>query len=296
MSQGELMFYMPNGPREKFDTVSVREGKFSYAIPDAVESYSILLFPNLSEQVIFVEPNLNVSIEANATQLKAIKITGGKANKLMSGFRNEIMDLPTNQVKDKALEFIHKNPASIVSIYLLRKYFVNVDNPNLDEIEDALSAITQAQPEQPDMKLLHEKITALRNVSEGKSAPNFDVTDNEGKRHQLADYKGKDLLLIFGATWAEGYRDQLREIHHDSKDMQEIPEMINVEMDVAKYMANSVLRDSLPGVMIPELRGWQSEIVKNYQIKTLPTFILIDKSQKIVARADNWNDIKKKIK
>lgn len=296
MSQGELMFYMPNGPREKFDTVSVREGKFSYAIPNAVESYSILLFPNMSEQVIFVEPGLDVKIEANATQLKAIKISGGKANKLMSKFRNEVMDLPANQVPDKALEYIRQNPASIVSIYLLNKYFVNVDNPNLAQIEDALKVITKAQPEQADMKLLLEKVSALINVSVGKPAPNFEVTDYEGNRHQLADYKGKDLLLIFGATWAEGYREQLRTIHHEMADLQEKPEVINVVMDVNKFMFRAVLRDSVPGANVSEMGAWQADIVKTYQINTLPTFMLIGKDQKIVERADNWNDIKKKIK
>lgn len=296
MSQGEMVFYMPDGPREKFDTVSVREGKFTYAIPDVAEGYSIMVLPNWSEQVIFIEPDLTVEIEANATQLKAIKIAGGKANKLMSKFRSDIMDLPADQIKDKALEYIHQNPASIVSIYLLKKYFVNVDNPNLNQIHDALTTITQAQPDQPEMKLLLEQVVALINAGVGKNAPNFDVTDYEGKRHQLADYKGKNLLLIFGATWAEGYRDQLRSIHHESTDLQEMPEIINVVLDVTKPLFRSTLRDSVPGANVSELMAWKAEIVKNYQIKTLPTYILIDKNQKIVERVDNWNDIKKKLK
>jgi peroxiredoxin len=35
----------------------------------------------------------------------------------------------------------------------------------------------------------------------GKPAPDFTVTDLEGKKHKLSDYRGKDVMLVFWATW-----------------------------------------------------------------------------------------------
>jgi thiol-disulfide isomerase/thioredoxin len=35
----------------------------------------------------------------------------------------------------------------------------------------------------------------------GKMAPDFTVTDITGKQHKLSDYRGKDVMLIFWATW-----------------------------------------------------------------------------------------------
>ncbi len=35
----------------------------------------------------------------------------------------------------------------------------------------------------------------------GKSAPDFTVTDIEGKEHRLSDYTGKNVLVVFWATW-----------------------------------------------------------------------------------------------
>ena len=35
----------------------------------------------------------------------------------------------------------------------------------------------------------------------GKSAPDFEVTDIQGKKHKLSKLKGKDVLLVFWATW-----------------------------------------------------------------------------------------------
>jgi peroxiredoxin len=35
----------------------------------------------------------------------------------------------------------------------------------------------------------------------GKPAPDFTVTDLEGKKHKLSDYRGRDVMLVLWATW-----------------------------------------------------------------------------------------------
>ena len=35
----------------------------------------------------------------------------------------------------------------------------------------------------------------------GKMAPDFTLTDIAGKQHKLSDYQGKDVILVFWATW-----------------------------------------------------------------------------------------------
>jgi peroxiredoxin len=35
----------------------------------------------------------------------------------------------------------------------------------------------------------------------GKMAPDFNLTDITGKQHRLSDYRGKDVMLVFWATW-----------------------------------------------------------------------------------------------
>jgi len=35
----------------------------------------------------------------------------------------------------------------------------------------------------------------------GKTAPDFTLTDLEGKEHKLSDYRGKDVMLVFWGTW-----------------------------------------------------------------------------------------------
>ena len=45
----------------------------------------------------------------------------------------------------------------------------------------------------------------------GKPAPDFTVTDIDGKSHKLSDYRGKDVIVVLWATWC---RPCMMEIPH----------------------------------------------------------------------------------
>jgi thiol-disulfide isomerase/thioredoxin len=60
------------------------------------------------------------------------------------------------------------------------------------EIEDVLLLDTQPLPGQPDPGV---------GPSAGKLAPDFEVSDFDGARHRLSDFRGKVVLVNLWATW-----------------------------------------------------------------------------------------------
>jgi thiol-disulfide isomerase/thioredoxin len=67
---------------------------------------------------------------------------------------------------------------------------------------------TEPQQQQPTSSLNLNDVIRFRRGWDttfkswyGKMAPDFHLTDITGKQHRLSDYRGKDVMLVFWATW-----------------------------------------------------------------------------------------------
>jgi len=90
LNQGEFYVYSPDGGIEGFDTIRVEAGRFVYQTECEHSSILMLVFPNFSEQPIFMEPGESVTLDGDASHLKEITTKGTKDNKLMNGVREQM--------------------------------------------------------------------------------------------------------------------------------------------------------------------------------------------------------------
>jgi len=129
-------------------------------------------------------------------------------------------------------------------------------------------------------------------------APNFKLLDLNGKMVQLADFKGKPVVLDFWATWCQPCRDS-------------IPGMVKLHKDYADK-GLVILAISVDGGATEDIRSFQKEygmaytvlmgtedVASQYSVRTIPMMIVLDKSGKIQKRylgAGNEDDIEKTVK
>jgi len=117
------------------------------------------------------------------------------------------------------------------------------------------------------------------NPSFGKTAPDFTLTDINGKKHSITNYKGKNVILVFWATWCPPCRI-------------EIPHLIELRNSISKEKLGMLAISYEPE---QKVKSFSQTNKLNYTVATIsnnlpapfgsvtsiPTSFFIDKNGKI---------------
>jgi len=112
------------------------------------------------------------------------------------------------------------------------------------------------------------------------SAPDFVLKSASGKNVRLSEFKGRIVLLNFWATWCGPCAEEIPHLNklHDSLDPYDF-ELLGINLDEdqskAKFLANKL------DVNFPILFDTKKDVSKSFDIKAMPTTIIIDRSGKI---------------
>ncbi|MDR2283527.1 MAG: AhpC/TSA family protein [Sphingobacterium sp.] len=121
-------------------------------------------------------------------------------------------------------------------------------------------------------------------IAPGKDAPQFSLADTSGTLRHLSDWKGKYVLLDFGASWCYWCKKEepfVLQAYQKHKDKMEV---INISMDTKKELWIKDLRQQqYPWISISDLQGWNSSIANEYYVQGVPRIVLIDPNGKVLA-------------
>lgn len=212
LNQGEFYVYSPDGIISGIDTIKVDGGRFTYEIPCGNKGTLMLIFPNYSEQPVFAEPGKTADVKADASHLKEMEVKGTKANELMTDFRKQTANASPPEAVKYAEQFIKDNPKSLVSIYILRRYFVQGSNFNPTEASALADILVKAQPDNIRLTKLRSDINRLKVSTKGNNLPFFAGTDLNGKLVRNKDLHGKVAVIYTWATWNYDSQNMMRQL------------------------------------------------------------------------------------
>jgi len=296
LNRGEFYVYSTNGLIDGIDTVKLEGGRFTYDIPCEREGTLVMVFPNFSEQPIFAQPGKSVDIEGDASHLKELTVKGTKDNKLMNQFREAIVNASPPQVAKIAAMFAADNPTSLVSVYLVRRYFITTPTPNYKEAERLVKLLLAQQPKNGELNRMQTLISTLAKTSVGAPLPSFQARSTKGEKVSQQPYN-KAAVAVFN-VWSTTNMQSMeiqRMLKQKVRDSRGKLQVVSLCVDPILRECNDVLqRDSISWPNICDGAMFEGDVAKKLGIYTVPFNILL-KNGKIIARDLDNNQLKEQL-
>lgn len=260
LNEADLFVFSPDGGMEGIDTIHIRDGQFDDRIPCTEdEATFVIVYPTYSTLTVFGGSGQVAEIEGDARNLAAVQVTGNHANKHYTKFRMET-DSVTDERRDSIrMQYIRDNEGTQLARYLEH---------------DLLSS------------------RKSESLQKGRKIPSFTLRMRSGRSIGSLGLRGRNVLIAFWANWKGGSGIVNHHIRKARRISTKPLECISYSLDVDQGALDYVERmDSITWHSYCDQKGFQSPLVTQLGIRTLPYYILIDGEGRIVQSSSEWQDI-----
>lgn len=283
------------------DTLIASNDKISATLSTDTLVATNLLFKNGEEYPLFLNKGNKIQIKGSMSQLSSLEIKGNVHNEELGQYQKALKGLgkPSDKVlEEKAEAFIKSHNSSPASIYLLKEVFLQKPQPNFQKIKELINHMTGELKDRPYIVSLLKQIKEEEKVFPGKSAPYFRITNAKGKSINRYDFRNKYLLICFWASWDQQSRKTnafLQQIYKEEKKNKKFS-ILSISLDInQERWKEAIQKDSLEWEQACDFNGWNTEIVNQFAIQTIPSNILLNPSGKIEGKNLSEEDIKNKL-
>lgn len=284
---------------DRVDTVFLEEGKFSVNLPIDTLTLLRMVVRDSLEYPLFIDHKEVLKLTGSVSERLDLKVESRNSlNRDYSTFLDSIAkgsSMSSDSLfLDDIKKYVLKNNNSLISVYLIDTYFVNVPNPNYEELKSILDRLTGELKDRHSISTLMDKVEAIEKVNIDKVAPYFSLKMSDGLTKTRTTFKDQYILMHFWASWDKPSREEnlrLKEFYKKYKKEKELV-LVGFSLDIDSLLWKEAIKeDSLVWDQSCDLKAWSSDFIKQFSISEIPTLILINPQSRIIGREIEVNNL-----
>jgi len=271
-----------------------KDGSFKFNTTFDKFNFYILVLDKQNFAVFFPEPGEQTEIIIDVKNIRKPQIKNSKQSELYYKYAEKIGKAKKDEEKTTIIkQMIDENPSSPVCIFF-------VDNLNTDKYYSYYKKLSDNLKPYAHNKMVAEFITKTENIQKlkiGNEAPEIALKNPDGKVVKLSSLRGNYVLIDFWASWCRPCRAEnpnnvkLYKKYHDKGF-----EIYGVSLDRNKTSwIKAIKDDGLNWTQVSDLKFWQSEGARIYNVRAIPHTVLLDKEGKILANGLRGSNLEKKL-
>lgn len=264
------------------DTAQLRN--FTYQIKGSPPSEQL-------RQLIHTQKQLSESVNRAVQSFQGLPAEGATETMRMQAMRSI-------EQADSAFRHFHRNYADTVRNHVLALFAISNLDPNNEKaaFERLEKRLREAMDQSP---LSQSFLTMMANQRQtrqadpyapkfkvGDEVPDIEMADVNGNIIRLSSLRGKVVLLDFWAAWCGPCRMENPNIvraYEQYKNKGFTVFSVSLDTDRSRWLA-AIEKDKLSWPYhVSQLKGWQSPICQEYNIRSIPASYLLDRSGRVIA-------------
>lgn len=288
-----------------FCTINLPSGAIVLVVDSASEIMLSLDANNTDNYGIKGSPEseeLRKLLQINSSYIQQVKQIESKYSKLTNDVPSAQMqdqirteyDSIMNNRKKELQQYALNNTQSIIPYFATNFLMPESDFDFLEKVDQAMFSRYGFS------KYAHEhhaRVEKLRHTAIGHAAPDIILPDPFGKTIALSSLRGKYVLVDFWASWCRPCREEspnLIKLYNQYKSFGF--DILSVSLDDNRDAWTKAINDDhLLWNHVSDLRKWNSTVVEQYNIESIPFTVLLNKDGVILAKNLRGEELNKKV-